>query len=232
MNTVSKGVARPTASPMGEASARVIAIGGIAGPLLWATSVAVNGALAPGYSHARQYISELAAQGSPTQRLMQVTGFILPGALIAAFGASVAMRTRRRLVEIGGALIAVSGLCRIVAGVMTCDAGCGRMGAGASSSQHVHDLAGVTALLIAVTACVVWVIIDARGPRRSLWYSAWSVVTIALAIGAGSLLRRTGIAEVGDVGTIQRLSLGALNLWVLGLAVRQIASNHCRKTEA
>jgi hypothetical protein len=122
-------------------------------------------------------------------------------------------------------LIAVSGLCRVVAGIMTCDAGCGRISA--SSSQHVHDLAGVTALLVAVAACAVLVVVDARGPVGSRWFSLWSLLTVTVALGAGSLLRRIGVAQVGDVGTIQRVSLGALNLWMLTLAVR-----HGRATPA
>jgi|KBSSwiStaDraftv2_1062776.scaffolds.fasta_scaffold4527456_1 hypothetical protein len=66
-----------------------------------------------------------------------------------------------------------------------------------------------------------------RGPVGSRWFSLWSLLTVTVALGAGSLLRRIGVAQVGDVGTIQRVSLGALNLWMLTLAVR-----HGRATPA
>jgi hypothetical protein len=32
----------------------------------------------------------------------------------------------------------------------------------------------------------------------------------------------SGLANSGDVGTFQRVSLGALNLWMLVLALRQL----------
>ena len=200
--------------------ARLLAVGGIVAPLMWATAVVYCGAIVPGYSHSQQYISELAAQGSPAQRVMQVTGFVLPGVLIAAFGLSIGMRTRARLVGLGAACVTLSGLCRVAAGLLPCDAGCGRIAA--SASQHLHDIAGTIFVLAAIAAAALWVVIDARAPARSIWFVALSLATVALAIGTTPLLIVSGLAKSGDVGTFQRVSLGALNLWMLVLALRQL----------
>jgi hypothetical membrane protein len=205
---------------MGPTPARVLAVGGIVAPLMWVTAVVYCGAIVPRYSHSKQYISELAAQGSPTQRVMQVTGFVLPGVLIAGFGVSIGMRTRARLVGLGAACVTLSGLCRVAAGLLPCEAGCGRIAA--SASQHLHNIAGTIFVLVATGAAALWVAVDARAPARSIWFSALSLASVTLAIGAAALLIATGLANSGDIGTFQRVSLGALNLWLLVLALRQL----------
>ena len=68
----------------------------------------------------------------------------------------------------------------------------------------------------------MWVVISARTAGRSLWFSAFSLLTVTLAVAAAPLLIATGVANGADVGMFQRLSLGALNLWGLVLAVRQL----------
>jgi hypothetical protein len=80
----------------------------------------------------------------------------------------------------------------------------------------------VTFLLVAVIAAGLWIVVDAGTGARTRAFAAWSLVTVMLAIGAAPLLLATGLASNADVGTIQRVSLGALNLWLLVLAVRQL----------
>jgi hypothetical membrane protein len=205
---------------MNRTAARVLTTGGIVAPLLWVVAVFYSGSVFPGYSHSHQYISELAAHGSPTQRAMQLTGFVVPGLLVAGFGLSIGVPTRVTLVGIGASLVTVSGVLRAAAGILPCDAGCGRLSA--SASQSLHNLAGSAFLLTAIAAAAVWVVISARVPGRSISFSVFSLLTVALAIAAAPLLVGAGVADGADVGTFQRLSLGALNLWVLVLAVRQL----------
>src|SRR5215510_15935279 len=98
--------------------------GGIAAPVLWVVALVYVGSLRPEYSHYRQYVSELAARGTPTQHLMQVVGFILPGLMVVAFGVLVGLSARTKLAGAGAALIIVGGVARIVAGVFPLDACC------------------------------------------------------------------------------------------------------------
>jgi uncharacterized protein DUF998 len=179
-----------------------------------------SGSVFSGYSHSHQYISELAAQGSPTQRVMQIAGFVLPGLLVAGFGLSIGLSTREMLVGIGACLVTLSGVLRAAAGVLPCDPGCRPIVA--SSLQTFHDFSGTTHLLAAISASAVWIVISGRAPRRSVWFSVFSLVTVAIAIAAAPLLIATGAADGADVGMFQRFSLGALNLWILVLAVRQL----------
>src|SRR5215510_15586890 len=95
--------------------------GGIAAPVLWVVALVYVGSLRPEYSHYRQYISELAARGTPTQHLMQVVGFLVPGLMVVAFGLLVGLSARSKLAGVGAALLIVSGIARIVAGVFVLD---------------------------------------------------------------------------------------------------------------
>jgi hypothetical membrane protein len=206
---------------LNRTGARLLTTGGIIAPLLWVAALVYSGSVFPGYSHSHQYISELAAQGSPTQRVMQIAGFILPGLLVAGFGLSIGLSTREILVGIGACLVTLSGVVRAAAGVLPCDPGCRVISA--SSLQRFHDFSGTTHLLTALIASAVWIVISGR--PRSVWFSAFSLVTVALAIAAAPLLIASGAADGADVGMFQRFSLGALNLWVLVLAVRQLRTN-------
>lgn len=66
---------------------------GLAAPLLFAGSLALFGALTPGYSHLHRAVSELGAVGAPWGPWFGVFGFLVPGLL----GAVVAAELRRRL---------------------------------------------------------------------------------------------------------------------------------------
>lgn len=75
---------------------RVLALGGLAGPVLFSTVVIVCGTLRPGYDHATQFMSELGETGGSHASLMNFVGFIPSGLLLAAFGASFAWLLPRR----------------------------------------------------------------------------------------------------------------------------------------
>ena len=63
---------------MDRTVARLLNAGGIAAPLMWVAAFTYTGSLRAEYSPYRQYIGELAARGTSTQHLMQVTGFSCP----------------------------------------------------------------------------------------------------------------------------------------------------------
>jgi hypothetical membrane protein len=73
----------------------VLNAAGIAAPVIWVMALVYVGSLRPEYSHSRQYISELAARGTPTQHLMQVVGFLLPGAWWLGSACSLVFPLRR-----------------------------------------------------------------------------------------------------------------------------------------
>lgn len=77
----------------------------------------------PGYDHARQFISELGATGSPVQGSVNA-GFVASSVLLIAFWLGVIATLPRTAPLIAGALFgAMNGLGMLVAGIFACTPG-------------------------------------------------------------------------------------------------------------
>ena len=190
---------------------------GIAAPLLWLTSVIYVGSLRPGYNHYRQYISELAARGTSTQHLMQMTGFFLPGLMVVAFGVLVGLSVRTKIAGTGVALLIVSGIARIVAGVLPLDPCCASLAP--SFSERMHNAAGATYVVAAAAAVLVWCVVGERTFRTPAhWFRLYSLATFVAALTLPWWLIHFG-ADSANVGLFQRASFSVLNLWLLVFAV-------------
>ena len=196
--------------------ARLLNAAGIAAPVLWVVTLIYAGSVRPEYNHFRQYISELAARGTPTQHLMQVAGFVLPGLMIVAFGLLVGLSARTKLAAAGAALLIVSGLARIAAGLfpLACCAA-----DAPSFSERLHNTAGATYVATAIAAVLVWCAVGERTFRtRAHWFRWYSLVTFVTTLTLPLWLIRFG-TDPANVGLFQRASFGVLNLWVLVFAV-------------
>lgn len=197
---------------------RFLALGGVAGPVLFASAVILCAALRPDYSHTTQFISELGESGGPHASLMNFLGFIPSGLLLAAFGASLAsLRPRTVLSLAAAALIAVFGLGIAGAGVYSCDMGCSREGI--SSEAALHRGVSITAFIAGVLGTGAWAY---RFRRLAGWRSLWrySAATSAAAL-ALLLLLDASVESRAFTGVWQRLFLATLYLWcaVIGLRV-------------
>lgn len=196
--------------------ARLLNAAGIAAPVLWAAAFVYIGSLRPEYSHHRQYISELAARGTPTQHLMQVAGFVLPGLMIVAFGVLVGLSSHTKRAGAGAALLIVAGLARVAAGVFPPDACCVPM---ASLSHRTHNAAGGTYVVTMVAAVLIWsAVAEWTFTTRAHWFRWYSLATFVAAITLPWWLIRFG-TDPANVGLFQRASFGVLNLWILVFAV-------------
>ena len=186
---------------------------GVAAPLLWTSTVIFSGSRHPEYNHIRQYISDLAVRGSSTEHVMQAAGFILPGAMTAAFGVLLGLGATGRMAGIAAALVIVSGLARSAAGVFMPDP-LDYTGP-PSFEQTMHNGAGTVYVLTLTLAVLVWATASAISRRRPSCLTWYSVVTVTAAVAAPFALMSAGIASPGDVGLFQRVSLGVLNVWML-----------------
>ncbi|HZM93288.1 MAG TPA: DUF998 domain-containing protein [Vicinamibacterales bacterium] len=215
---------------MHQRVARALNAAGIAAPVLWVAAVVYVGSLRPEYSHYRQYISELAARGTPTQHLMQVAGFFVPGLMVVAFGVLVGLSARTRLAGTGAALLIVSGLARIVAGAFPLDPCCAPMAP--SFSARMHNAAGAAYMLAIGAAVLTWSVVAERTFRtRGHWFRWYSLATLVMAIMLPWWLSRVGTASA-NVGLIQRASFGVVNLWLLVFAVVVWSRLHSRASTA
>ncbi|MCY1075827.1 DUF998 domain-containing protein [Archangium lansingense] len=105
----------------------------------------VFGAMFPGYSHVRDYISELGAAGAPDASAVNLFTFLPTGLLFIAAAFSLkGVLPRHRAVTAGLALISLAGGSYIGAAFVPCDAGCPATGSG---QQVLHNLIGLAGYL-------------------------------------------------------------------------------------
>ena len=190
---------------------------GMLAPVLWASSIIFCGTIRPGYSHLTQYISELGERGSSTELIMRYAAFVPTGLMHMFFAAFLVVAFRGSWPgAIAATLLGLNGLARIGAGVFPCDVGCG--GATVSLSQRMHSLSAGVGFFALIVAAVLWGVIFKRyrGLRNLTAYSVGSG-----AVGFVFLLLMLWSAEPGTArGLFERLSSGALSLWILVFAVR------------
>lgn len=198
---------------------RWLAAGGIVAPILDVLITAWLGTLDPGYSHVRQFISELGATGRPYARVFSVW-CVLYGLLFAAFAVAMARGfDRQKGSWLGPCALLVVAACSILSAFFPCDPGC----VGETMSAHVHILVGE----IATAAVVLAPFLASIGMRRSETWSSYR----ALTLGAGMLLAAVAgwlavchYAGLGRaacaLGAAQRLFLGILYVWVEVVAIR------------
>ena len=189
---------------------RALALGGVAGPVLFTVAVVVSASLRPDYSHLTNFISELGASGTPHAALMNYAGFIPAGLLIAASGVALAaILPRRRLPWISAALVTLFGLGLAASGAVSCDPGCPR--SGGSLESRIHDIiAPVTflSLIVGAGAFGIYARRDVMWRPLSVYSLLTSAWALCLLIGlAASLETRT------LTGLWQRLLLAVLFLW-------------------
>lgn len=196
---------------------RVLALGGIAGPLLFATLVIVCGTLRPGYDHATQFMSELGESGGSHASLMNFVGFIPSGRLLAAFGTSLAWLLPRSAVSVAGAvLMAVFGLGIAAAGVYSCDPGCPRQGLSAEAT--LHRIVSILAFLAGILGLAVW---GYRFRSLAAWRSLWRYTAASSAAALVLLLvLNLSVESRSFTGIWQRLFLATVFLWCAVAGVR------------
>jgi hypothetical membrane protein len=195
---------------------RWLSLGGLAGPIVFASLVVLCGALRPGYSHVTQFMSELGESGSSHASLMNFLGFVSSGVLLAAFGVSLTYALPRTTLSLAAAaLIVVYGLGIVGAGLYSCDRGCPSQNL--SPEATMHRVLSLTAFVAAILGIALWAYeFRSLAGWRSLW--RYSAVTSAVAV---VLLLLVGATEQSRTftGVWQRLFLATLYLWsaVVGL---------------
>lgn len=121
-------------------SMRWLAACGIVVPVVDVLVTVWLGALDPGFSHARQYISELGEERRPHAAVFN-TWCVLYGLLLAPFAVALRCGTGAWLGP--GAFFAVAGL-SVLGGVFPCDPGC----EGRTAAARVHHLTGEAGVVV------------------------------------------------------------------------------------
>ncbi|HSM04357.1 MAG TPA: DUF998 domain-containing protein [Longimicrobiales bacterium] len=117
----------------------------LAAPLLRPVVVYGAGALTPGYSHRRDFLSELSAIGAPHQGIVSLFGPGLTGvALCLAVPVLWRSWSESRVALAATALLAVSGVAYLGIAAAPCDPGCSRAVMG--PRMTIHLVSGVVAM--------------------------------------------------------------------------------------
>lgn len=195
---------------------RILALGGIAGPIVFAFAVIVAASLRPDYSHLANMISELGAQGTPHAGLMNYGGFLPSGLLLTIFGVALASALPPHgIARAAAVLVMLFGVGIVAAGIFSCDPGCPQ-GTGTFAS-HVHDrIAPPTFVCLIVAAAILGVKFRRLAEWRDLaaYSLVTSVVALILLIAVASSLQSRVLT-----GLWQRLMLTSMFLWcaIVGL---------------
>lgn len=189
---------------------RVLALGGITGPVLFAVVVLVSGALRPGYSHLHHFISELGVAGTPYAALMNYAGFVPAGLMLAAFGVALAFALPSgRLNRVAAVLVTTFGVGIAASGLMSCDRGCPQ-GEGSLENVVHNTIAPVSFLCLIAAMAMLGVGFRGFPAWRHLSRFSLLASTAALClliVLAGSLDTRV------LTGLWQRLLLAVLFSW-------------------
>jgi hypothetical protein len=206
---------------------RRLAIGSIAGQLVWLVTVVLAGAVEPGYSAVRDAVSFLGARDAAHPWVFEVGVAIWGCSFIAAaiallLDSPAAVRSLRRW--LGPSLIAITGLAQILDGFpfpaqcrASIDPGCKALeSAGKLGWQHYAHIwtyaFGAFFLLLSVFAMAWRFRGDARWGRGDLLATAAGLLGIAI---FAVLFFTTSDEPGGHYGLVQRLALAAGGGWVL-----------------
>jgi len=194
---------------MEKTSTKFLALGGVAGPVLFTITTVVCAAIRPGYSHIHDFISELGATGTPHAYLLNWMGFIPSGLMLAAFGWSLLSLLPKKIpARLGSVFVIIFGLGMTTVGFFSCDEGCPREG---SLENNIHD-----SISGPIFICGILGVLFLGFAFRRLAYMKplWLYSVISAGLSIVFLLSLINSFDSGRfTGTWQRLLILTLFLW-------------------
>lgn len=199
-----------------DRAVRLAALGGLIGPVLFATVIVAAGFAYAGYSHLDQKISELGGDGAE-YALVQNANFVVFGLLVVGFAWALARVLGPPF--LGPALIAYFGLSSSVAnGLLPCDPGC----EGETTVGLLHIITGLTGFVAAIAGMVV---LAGRFERHSALADHARPTRLAAGLALAGLLVFV-VIEAADVrswsGLVQRSFAMVFLTWISVTAFRLV----------
>jgi hypothetical membrane protein len=173
---------------------RLLALGGIIGPVAFVGAWVTAGARTSGYSPVDEAISDLAAVGASTRVLMTV-GFVVFGIGLIAFG--IALRAQLA----GRAWIAA-----VVTGASTIGVAVTPLGGWSGDGVHA-TFAGIGYLSIVAVPLL------AARPLARAGRTAWARASVAIAVISGAALLASTLGPAH--GLWQRIGLTVADAWIV-----------------
>jgi hypothetical membrane protein len=207
--------AKPTpnatpANPATSPAARRLALGAIAGPILFTLAWLPLGLLRPGYSQIRQQISDL---GIGPHGILMDGAFVLGGLLILAGVVGIVQATRTD----------VGTTARWICTVLLALAPLGEIAVGAFNETHVtgHVTGAILAFQTPIIGFLATGLVLRRSPR---WrrIGNWLLVASPLTLVLVQIFLQTGppgapLAATGLGGLTERIMVGEIQAWYAAL---------------
>lgn len=194
---------------------KVLALGGMAGPILFSIVVIISAYFRPDYGHLHNFISELGASNTSGNILMNFGGFILSGLLICSFAIALLKITPKHfLAKLGASLIFIFGFGMMLAGIFSCDTGCPSTG---SIESIIHDRVSAVTFF----SSILGILLLGFWFRKTTIFKSISLYTIFTGILSAILL----VAMINSfesrlyTGLWQRLLLTSIFIWTFVVAL-------------
>ena len=215
---------------------RLLILCGAIGPLLFILAFMIEGAVRPGYSQWRYFVSALSGSD---QGWVQIVNFVLCGVLVLcfAFGLRRVLRAGKGAVW-GPLLLGIFGLSLIIAGLFVTDPSLGYPPGTASNVQTLHGtIHGVDAPLAFGSLTIAIFVLARRFTGNPAWrgwaaYSWFTGMILVVSFIAGlavAVLDEKGIFPNAPAGLLERIAIitgwGWLSLFALKLFLRMTLSN-------
>jgi hypothetical membrane protein len=169
----------------------------------------------PGYSHFDQALSQLGAMGAPTHSYSAWVNNFPLGVLFGLFALGLARQYQgSRLALVSAALILLHGLASFATGFFSCDEGC--VPAQPSTSQQIHNIAGMVMFLSLTMASALWFFLSQRllSSTGFKWFSALCVILALVTVA----MMAKAFSNGHGFGLYQRLNYGVSVAWIAALA--------------
>ena len=184
---------------MDDTTRRVLAAGGIIGPAGFITAWTLSGHATEGYSPVSDFISDLAALGSPT-RVAMTAGFVCFGVCVPAYAVSL----RGSLEGAAWVTAAITGLSTLGVAAFPLQ--------GTSLQDHGHaTFAALGYATIALTPLL------ASRPLARLGHRRAAIASVVIGAVAGASLAASTIGPAH--GFFQRFGLTLADAWIIATAV-------------
>jgi hypothetical protein len=173
--------------------------------------VYVAGRFYTGYSHSKQFCSELGATGSPTEKLSPLINNYPLGFLFCFFGWYLAQLSNvSTLVNVAGWLVIAHGVGTWVAGYFPMDAD--PFTKNPTFNCKVHSWAGFIMLLSLVIAPIL-VAISPTTETIPLYFRIFSLLSVVAAVYFLFAMAKA-VKSQSNPGTYQRISYGFQLIWL------------------
>jgi len=199
---------------------RILSVCGALAPILYVMTVALAGAIRPGYSHIAQAVSELIETGAPNKALLDAL-FIIYNLLVGLFGFRILFWTSHESHTMNRAAAWTLIVTAFLGLLMPLSFPMDPRGTPVSFVGTMHlVLAGLTSLgtMLAILFTGLWL----RKQPELGNYAMYSFISLAVVFVSGGIAAASAAQVSPFMGLFERITIGAFLQWLFVLALKTL----------